>query len=90
MPRHFPFLRRQGQTKPLRFVINDPDHRLADMTFLDAYGRQVAASMMSFSPESRTYLVQNELPSSLRLYIYLAAPDAIKTVPFKIENIALP
>jgi hypothetical protein len=90
MPRHIPFTRRPGQTKSLRFVINDPDRRLADMTFLDAYGRQIAASMTSISPESRTYLVQNELPSNLRLYIYLAVPEAIKTVPFRIENINLP
>ncbi len=61
-----------------------------DMTFLDAYGRQIGASMTSISPESRTYLVQNDLPSTLRLYIYLATPGAIKTVPFKLENIALP
>ena len=60
------------------------------MTFLDAYGRQIAASVTSISPESRTYLVQNELPSNLRLYIYLATPDSIKTVPFKLENIELP
>jgi hypothetical protein len=90
MSRRLPFTRRPSQTKSLRFTINDPDHRLADMTFLDAYGRQIAASMMSISPESRTYLVQNELPSNLRLYIYLATPDSIKTVPFKIENIELP
>jgi hypothetical protein len=89
-PRRLPFLKRPGQTKPLRFIINDPDHRLADMTFLDAYGRQIAASIMSISPESRTYLVQSELPSNLRVYIYLATPDAIKTVPFRIETINLP
>ena len=89
MPRRLPF-RRSGQMKGLQFSIDDPDHRLVDMVFVDAYGRQVGGGMNSFGPNSRTYQFQNELPSNLQLHIFLAAPDAIKTVPFKIENIDLP
>ncbi len=60
------------------------------MVFMDAYGRQIWANLNSFGTDSRTYQFQNETPSRLQLYIYLATPDAIKSVPFKIENIELP
>jgi hypothetical protein len=87
--RRLPF-RRQGQMKGLQFTIDDPEHRMVDMVFMDAYGRQIWGGMSSISPTARTYQFQNEIPSTLRLYVYLATPDAIKTVPFKIENIELP
>jgi hypothetical protein len=76
--------------KGLQFSINDPDRRLVDMVFMDTYGRQIWGGMSTIGYISRTYQFQNELPSTLRLYIYLAAPDSIKTVPFKLENIELP
>jgi hypothetical protein len=87
--RRLPF-HRFPQSRGLQFSIDDPDHRLVDMIFMDAYYRQAWGGMSSMGPNTRTYQFQSELPSSLRLYIYLAAPDAIKTVPFKIENIELP
>ena len=90
MPRRLPFRRDSGQGIGLRFSVDDPDHRLADMVFMDAYGRQVWAGLNTFGDSSRAYQFQKEIPSTLRLYIYLAAPDAIKTVPFTIENIELP
>jgi hypothetical protein len=83
-------LRRFSQMPGLQFSVDDPDHRLVDMTFMDAYGRQAWGGMNSMGPNTRVYQLQGEVPSGLRLYIYLAAPDAIKTVPFKIENIELP
>ncbi len=88
--RRFPFRRDSRPGNSLRFSVDDPDHRLADMTFMDAYGRQVWAGLNSVGDASRTYQFQKEIPSNLRLYIYLATPDSIKTVHFKIENIELP
>ena len=88
--RHIPFMRRPGQMKGLQFSIDDPDHRLADMIFVDSYGRELWGGMNSMGNGSRTYQFQSELPSNLQLRIYLATPEAIKTVPFKIEDIALP
>jgi len=87
--RRLPF-RRANQMRGLQFSIDDPDHRLVDMTFMDAYCRQAWGGMNSMNANNRTYQFQSELPSTLRLYIYLAAPEAMKTVPFKIENIDLP
>jgi len=76
----------------LQFSVDDPDHRLVDLAFIDAYGRQVQAWNQGGPMDSttRTYMFQSEPPSNLQLYIYLAAPDAIKMIPFKIENIELP
>jgi hypothetical protein len=88
-PRRLPF-RRLNQMPGLQFSVDDPDHRLVDMTFMDAYCRQTWGGMNSMGPNTRVYQLQGEVPSTLRLYIYLAAPEAIKTVPFKIENIELP
>ena len=87
--RRLPF-RRFPQMPGLQFSVDDPDHRLVDMTFMDAYCRQAWGGMNSMGNNTRTYQFQGELPSTLRLYIYLAAPAAIKTVPFNIENIELP
>jgi hypothetical protein len=87
--RRLPF-RRFSQMPGLQFSVDDPDHRLVDMTFMDAYCRQAWGGMNSMNDNIRVYQLQGAVPSSLRLYIYLAAPDAIKTVPFKLENIDLP
>jgi hypothetical protein len=87
--RHLPF-RRVSQMPGLQFSVDDPDHRLVDMTFMDAYCRQAWGPMNPLGPNTRVYQLQGEVPSGLRLYIYLAAPDAFETVPFKIENIDLP
>ena len=83
--------RRVSQMPGLQFSVDDPFHRIVDMTFMDAYYRQAWGGMNSMGPNNiRVYQLQGEVPAGLRLYIYLAAPDAIKTVPFKIENIELP
>jgi len=90
MPRRIPFGKRPGPGKGLQFSVDDPDHRLADMVFMDSYGRQIWVGMSSVGNGSRTYQFQSEISSNLQLRVYLATPEAIKTVPFKIENIALP
>jgi hypothetical protein len=81
---------RRGSGRGLRFSIDDPGHRLSEVAFMDAYGRSIWNGGSSNNMSSRTYYFQEEPPSNLRLYIYLATPDAIKTVPFRIENIDLP
>jgi hypothetical protein len=89
--RRLPFRRtNQNQMKGLQFSIDDPDRRIVDLSFMDAYCRQAWGGMNYMNGNIRTYQFQNEAPSTLRLYIYLAAPEAIKTVPFQIQNIELP
>jgi hypothetical protein len=82
--------RRPIQGYRLRFSIEDPEHRLSEIAFIDAYGRQIWNGGSSINTRNRTYDFQEEPPSNLRLFVYLATPGAIKTVPFKIENIELP
>lgn len=81
---------RSGSAHQLRFSVDDPDHRLADMAFIDAYGRQLPTGGSTYGSTIRTYTLQENVPSNLQLYIYLTVPAAIKTIPFKIENIELP
>ncbi len=44
----------------------------------------------SFGSAIRTYAFQEDIPSNLQLYVYLAEPAAIRAIPVKIENIELP
>jgi len=90
IPVQVPPRRRPSAGPSLRFSIDDPDRRLVEMTFMDNYGRQVWAGQSGINGTIRSYTFQDDLPTNVRLFVYLATPDAIKTIPFKIENIALP
>jgi len=75
----------------LRFVINDPDGRVLDLAFKDAKGKPIKIeSSLTSGPLRSIGLEGGVPPPDTQLVIYLATPDSIKTVPFKLENIPLP
>jgi len=89
-PRRIPFLRRPVQGKGLTFSVDDPEHHVADVVFMDSYCRRIWSGMFSAGDENRTYQLQGEVSSNAQMRVYLAVPEAIRTVPFKLENIELP
>jgi hypothetical protein len=75
----------------LRFVIGDPDNRITDFAFRDGKGEPISIQGRYRSGPLMTCSLEGGLPpADAQLVIYLATPDAIKTVPFKVENIPLP
>ncbi len=75
----------------LRFVISDPDGRVAGLAFRDAKGKLIETKGRSRSGPLSTYNLEGGLPpDDTQLVIYLATPESIKVVPFKAENIPLP
>lgn len=72
------------------FVFNDPDRRLVDLAILDASGVTIETRGDMRGPGQFMYNFEKELPRDAQLVVYLATPESIKTVPFKLENIPLP
>ncbi len=69
-----------------------PSHtRLVGFAFLGPDGRFVpTAKHRSVNRLRGFYFVPPVLPEKLDLYVYVAAPGAVKSVPFRLENIPLP
>lgn len=75
----------------LQFFIKDPKNRIVDLGFTDSLGNPIKAWSRSSIGELRIYSFKDQTPSSdTRLVVYLATPESIKVVPFKLENIPLP
>lgn len=75
----------------LRFVIEDPDGRVAGLRFRDAKGKAIDVHSRSSSRAFHSYSLEGGVPpADTQLYVYLATPESLKVVPFKLENIPLP
>ena len=75
----------------LQFYVKDPDNRVVDLAFIDNMGNPVKVWRRSSMGELRTYSFKKMIPPpDTKLVIYLATPDSIKIVPFKLNDIALP
>jgi hypothetical protein len=75
----------------LQFYVKDPDKRVIDLAFIDNMGNPVEVWRRSSMGELRTYTFKKTIPPpDTKLVIYLATPDSIKIVPFKLNDIALP
>jgi len=75
----------------LQFFVKDPENRVIDLGFTDSIGNPIKVWSRSSIGELRIYSFKDSTPpSDTRLVVYLATPESIKTVPFKLGNIPLP
>ncbi|MBI4470615.1 MAG: hypothetical protein HY650_14970 [Acidobacteria bacterium] len=75
----------------LRFVIDDPDGRLAGLYFRDGKGRAIDSRSHSRSGTFHSYSLEGGIPPpDSQLIIYVATPESLKVVPFKVDRIPLP
>jgi hypothetical protein len=75
----------------LHFVIEDPDARVLSLAFRDAKGKPIESNSRMRSGPLHSYGFAGDLPGpDAQLVIYLATPESLKVVPFKLDNIPLP
>jgi len=74
----------------VRLYVKDPDNRVLDLEFQDANGKPLIRRNWSSSGVVRNYGFDSPPPAGTQLLMYLATPEAVQTLPFKIENIPLP
>lgn len=75
----------------LRFVVDDPEGHIAGMFFRDKTGKRIDSRGSSRSGSFRNFNLEGGMPPpDTQLVIFLATPETIKKVPFKVEDIPLP
>jgi hypothetical protein len=77
------------------YFLRDPSGRWAGQQFQEANGTALPPGGSSSSggaggTQTGALRPRAPLPSDVQLVIYLAIPEAIETVPFRVEDIALP
>jgi hypothetical protein len=70
--------------------VKDPDKRVIDVEYQDANGKALKRRSSWSSNEMRSQEFSEPPPPDTQLLVYLATPEAIQSVPFKIENVPLP
>jgi hypothetical protein len=76
--------------------VRDPAGKLAAYIFQDAAGNPVLAQNTSsrLASDGSSMLSEarfvNGVPPNAQLVVYLALPEAVQVVPFRLENVALP
>jgi hypothetical protein len=72
------------------FYIHDPQKRLVDLELLDGSGKPLKTQGRMTSGAFRKIYVATPAPPDTQVRLFLATPEAVKTYPFKLENIPLP
>ena len=72
------------------FTYRDPSNHLATHQLQEANGTPIRMGGFSSSGNRGTILLLAPLPADAQLVFFLAIPEATKTVPFRVEEIALP
>jgi hypothetical protein len=70
--------------------VKDPGNHVIDMEYQDASGKALKRRNSWSSNGMRSQDFAQPPPPDTQLLVYLATPEAIQTVPFKIENVPLP
>jgi hypothetical protein len=70
--------------------VKDPGKHVIDVEYQDASGKALKRRSSWSSNEMRSQEFAEPPPADTQLLVYLATPDSIQTVPFKIENVPLP
>lgn len=81
----------------LVFSVDDPDNRLVRVDFFDDKGRALPVVSRMISTEtnaptghtSQVYLFATPPPEGTRLRLYVATPESLHVMPFKVENAEL-
>lgn len=74
----------------LFFLIKDPQHKLVDLRFRDAGGKEISTNWSTSMGEIRSYGFKNPPAKNMKLVVYLAAPNAVSLIPFELKDIPLP
>ena len=70
--------------------VEDPDKRVIDVEYQDAGGKPLKRRNSWSSNGMRSQEFAEPPPPDTQLLVYLATPEAIQKVPFKLENVPLP
>lgn len=85
---------RVGTRAPLSnevaFQIKDPQHKVIELECRGADGRVLSRGPFVGTGTWAVMRFESAPPTDAKLVVYLAAPGAIESHPFKVENIALP
>jgi hypothetical protein len=74
----------------LKLYVKDAKKQIIEAEFQDANGKPLKRRSSWSSNEMRSQDFDTPPPADAQLMIYLATPEAIQTVPFKLENVPLP
>jgi len=74
----------------IQLYIKDPEKRVIGVTFLDGQGKPLKTRESWSSGDFRSTGLDATPPADTQLVVQLATPEAVKTYPFKVENIPLP
>ncbi len=74
----------------LKLYVKDANKRVIEAEFQDANGKPLKRRSSWSSNEMRSQDFDTPPPADTQLMIHLATPEAIQTVPFRLENVPLP
>jgi hypothetical protein len=74
----------------IQIYIKDPDKRVLGLKFVDGQGNALKTGESWSSADFKSTGFDAPPPSDTQLVIQLATPEAVKSYPFKVENIPLP
>jgi hypothetical protein len=74
----------------VKLYVKDPDKRVVEVEFQDAAGKPLKRRSSWSMNEMRNQDFDAPLPPDTQLLIDLATPEAVRTFPFKLENVPLP
>lgn len=70
--------------------VDDPQKRIASFAFGEPGGRLFPVFQRRSSNSMFGFYFQAAVPEDLVLYVYVAVPEALETVPFQVRNVPLP
>ncbi len=74
----------------VKIYLKDPEKKVLEIELQDSKGKPLNRNGSMLSGDLRQLDLREPPPTDAQLLIYLAAPAAMKTYPFKVENIPLP
>lgn len=74
----------------IQMYVKDPEKRVAGLKFVDTQGKALKSRESWSSGEFRNVGLDAQPPPDTQLVLQLATPEAVKSFPFKVENIPLP
>ncbi len=74
----------------IQLYIKDPQKRVMDLKFVDAQGHSLKSGNRWSAGEFSTTGFDAPPPPDTRLVVQLATPEAVRSYPFKVENVPLP
>ena len=74
----------------LALISKNSTGRLVDIEIETAQGQLLKNRLASITPELLTYQYREEIPKGARLKIYVATPQSVTKIPFKLSDVPLP